>query len=411
MWIYLPLVAIGLINGVGVLVWAISSFGNGIVYHLGWAMCRFLAQGDVCEGNLSVAVIHITLAAIVLMPSQLFILRSSVNWPLALHLTFSQQLGLYVGMYILFLIESVWLGRTLGLLFFLVALHLAITESTTVSKSPISSHTSIITEQSEEEHRYEVDTWERRGLVWLTGISSGLFSGLFATGGPPLMLFVAYQKIQSRECRATISFCDLINNSGRMIFLLFFQKKINLWSVKYGYTFEVLSVSIVVSLLLGNELAKLINPRIFRRILIVLLAFGSVFISVSGCTWQQVVIISGSGATVLLFAVVIARSNICCGKHLLIGSLQDTENNQSNSSSSVELKATCIGSQVYPFSLGLLLLLLPFSSLETNYSFQSSIISNPDADPDNDPDLDSNQNQTLAFLYSPMVDPGGSYEQ
>ena len=193
------------------MVWAISSFGNGIVYHLGWALCKFFDNGDVCEGNLSVAVIHITLAAIVLMPSQLFILRTSVNWPLALHLTCSQQLGLYVGMYMLFLIDSVWLGRTLGLLFFLVALHLAITESTTISKAlpPISSHPS-----SEEEHRYEVDTWERRGLVWLTGLSSGLFSGMFATGGPPLMLFVAYQKIQSRECRATISFCwiRLINH-------------------------------------------------------------------------------------------------------------------------------------------------------------------------------------------------------
>ena len=349
-WIYLPLVAIALINGVGVLVWSISSFGNGIVFHLGWAICRFFTHdGDVCEGNLSVAVIHITLAAIVLMPSQLFILWTSVNWPLAFHLTISQQLGLYFGMYILFLIESVWLGRTLGLLFFLVALHLAITESTTVSKvllPPISSHTSIITEQSEEGHRYEVDTWERRGLVWLTGLSSGLFSGLFATGGPPLMLFVAYQKIQSRECRATISFCDLINNSGRMIFLLFFQTKINLWSVKYGYTFAVLSVSSVVSLLLGNELAKLINPCIFRRILIVLLSFGSVFIGVNGCTWQQVVIVSGSGAAVLLFAVVVARSNVCREKLLLIGSLRDTENNQSPSSSSVELKTTSMGPKV-----------------------------------------------------------------
>ena len=349
-WIYLPLVAIGLINGVGVLVWAISSFGNGIVYHLGWAICKFFEHGEVCEGNLSVAVIHITLAAIVLMPSQLFILRSSVNWPLALHLTLSQQLGLYTGMYILFLIESAWLGRTLGLLFFLVALHLAITESSTVSKTlpPIPSHTSIINEQTEEVHRYEVDTWERRGLVWLTGLSSGLFSGMFATGGPPLMLFVAYQKIQSRECRATISFCDLINNSGRMVFLLFFQKKINLWSVKYGYTFAVLSVSSGVSLLLGNELAKLINPNIFRRILIVLLAFGSVFISVTGCTWQQVVIVSGSGAMVLFFAVIIARYNICNGKHWSIGSSsQNNENNHTSSSSSVELKtSTSMGSKV-----------------------------------------------------------------
>ena len=386
MWPYLPFAAIGLINTIGVVVWSISSFGNGIIYHVGFAVCRYI-DNDVCSGDLSVVVVHITLATLVLFPSQLMILRNSVNWPLAINLSLSQQIGLYVGMYVLFLVESVWLGRVMGLLFFLVALHIAITDGsvgssgsssisngTAVHSLPISSthklsnddhsllsgsdgsssssgeihnvrsssdSSSSSTGGSNIPHMSEtadmpemipvpqpdddddelqpphvLDSWRKYGLVWLTGLASGLFSGLFATGGPPLMLFVAYTHLQRKECRATVAFCDMCNNTGRIIFLLFFQSKIDLWSRPYLLTFGVLSGTSLLSLLVGNELAKFTNQAIFRKMLVVLLSAGSVFISILGCTWQQSVVVAVCGLFVMVLAMSV--SFVSCSKMVAV---------------------------------------------------------------------------------------------
>jgi len=314
MWAYLPLLAIGVINFTGIAVWAVSSFGNGIVYHIGWQVCSLLSEGRVCSGSISVVVVHITMAAVFLFPSQLLILREHVNWRLALHLTLSQQLGLYVGMYVLFLAETAWLGRSLGLLFFLVAVHMAVAEGSwkpPPAAAAASSPTSVPAAVDDADRpvppplpsSYAVDSWARRGTVWLTGASSGLCSGLFGTGGPPMMLFVAWNSLPSTETRATLALCEVFNNTGRVVFLLFFQSKINVLTASYGGVFVALSVSGFVGLVLGNAVAKRTDQVAFRRVLLALLAVGSVLIAARGCPWQQVLAVAGGGAAVMAAAL------------------------------------------------------------------------------------------------------------
>ena len=339
MWqIYLPLLAsIGVINFTGIVVWAVSSFGNGIVYHVGWQLCTLLSGGRVCSGSISEVVVHITLAALFLFPSQLFILREHVNWRLAMHLTLSQQLGLYAGMYVLFVAETVWLGRGMGVLFFLVSVHMAVTEGG--SKPPAApvapaSIKAIDVDALPPPPTYAVDSWARRGAVWLTGASSGLCSGLFGTGGPPMMLFVAWNSLPSTETRATLAFCEVVNNTGRVLFLLFFQSKINVLSAAYGGVFVALSVSSAAGLVLGNVLARWTDQALFRRVLLVLLAAGSVLIAARGCPWQQGLAVAIGGAAVMAAAMAASALWARCRRRSSSGSGGSAGNSGDESGSS-----------------------------------------------------------------------------
>ena len=117
----LTYLSIVIINSVSVIIYAITSFGNGVLYQLGWHLCYLIAS-NVCDGLIDTVVIHVTVAHVFTFPMQLYLLRHRINWILALILTVSQQGGLYVGLFLLFQYpNSIWLFRGLALLFFLTA--------------------------------------------------------------------------------------------------------------------------------------------------------------------------------------------------------------------------------------------------------------------------------------------------
>lgn len=263
MWIYTPYLVIGIINSFGVISYSITSFGLGIIYQLGWSICQSI-DDDVCCGGMSTAVVHVTVAAFLIAPSQLYLLRNNVNWYLAFNIVIFQQLGLFLGVYTLFHIESVWFSRSLGLLIFLLSLHLIIGGKRDQDKLKCDSMVvidpnsynktdgeSIVMLDWSDKHSnsnneyvsttvedingdtrlyYEINSWDQYLMVWLTGATSGVLSGLFATGGPPMMLFISYAKLNSVEARATVTFCDCCNNLGRMIFIIFLHTSYSLQS-------------------------------------------------------------------------------------------------------------------------------------------------------------------------------------
>lgn len=44
------LVAVTLINALGVIIYSISAFGNAIVFHIGWQIC-YIISPDTCNGS------------------------------------------------------------------------------------------------------------------------------------------------------------------------------------------------------------------------------------------------------------------------------------------------------------------------------------------------------------------------
>lgn len=218
---------------------------------------------------------------------QVWLLRQHVNWPLALELSFYLEIGLVAGTYVLVSFDSPWLLRSLGLLFFIVAVQKLGLE---IPKDP-----STIPPTREE--RYVVDTREKRLTLIGLGLTSGVFGGLFATGGPPLMVFVAITHIQKDEWRSTVAFCYFVENVTRFIYLVLIRKEIDLES---EYLIAVaMVVSSVVGLAIGNKIAVHINQTLFRRLIVAVLACGSLMMLTSGFeSWLMGTLIS---AGVLVF--------------------------------------------------------------------------------------------------------------
>jgi hypothetical protein len=134
--------------------------------------------------------------------------------------------------------------------------------------------------------QYQVDTWNRIGIVWLVGISSGVFGGLFATGGPPLIFFTAWARLDRMETRGTMALAFLAENAGRWLYFVFFQSEYDLWSHDFLIIFTVLSLSSVLSLIMGNFFADFIDQASFRLMLLVLLAVSAGFVMTVGCSTQ-----------------------------------------------------------------------------------------------------------------------------
>lgn len=355
-----------IINTVSVICYAITSFGNGVLYQLGWHIC-YLIDSNVCDGSLDSVLIHVTLAHIFTFPAQIYLFRDRINWTLAILLTISQQFGLYFGLWLLFTYQSIWFFRGLAILFFLTAIDMIYKELiitiNTVDKSrnrnlmkikgnnenDIDNINKVQIEMIEtnniyggndivelgiggkdnneekedikiEPHKfYVIDTSSKLMITLMAGLSSGISSGIFSVGGPSLMWFIAFVNLDSIECRATLAVCFFLENIGRLVYIFFFQDAVAVWNEQFVIIFIVLTSSSLISLYIGNYLAYFVDQTTFRRILIFLLTSGSLLMAVNGLDAIQTLIISGLLLLFLsiLFATsyfIVSKNQLCCDK-------------------------------------------------------------------------------------------------
>jgi uncharacterized membrane protein YfcA len=120
---------VGIIMATCSYLYAISSFGNAILFHLAWQMCASGSATKVCSGEVSEAVLYLTVSMLLMPPQQIYSLWAQINWPLALHLTMTHLVGGFIGSVLLFTVTSVWVVRVLGIIFLLVAVQSMVKES------------------------------------------------------------------------------------------------------------------------------------------------------------------------------------------------------------------------------------------------------------------------------------------
>ena len=313
--------AISLINVLGILIYAISSFGNAILFHIGWQVCFSFAP-NVCNGLVTDAVVYITMSVFFSFPIQCYLLRDHINWLLCIHLVCSQQIGMAIGVYLLFAFSSPWIARGLGIGFMFVAVEKIVseaklfakqkhnqTEHCITSKNPlqaavngsdpikIDSNTndndiaeadtissSIVASSEVHGVHYSLDSQKKYCIVWFCGFTSGICSGLFSTGGPPLMLFVTYYNIEQKETKSTLGVCFVIGNYFRAMVIMAFQSSVNVYTNSMYIIFAILSLSSIALLFIGNKIASQVNQDTFRRIVLLLLVAGAALLLASGCT-------------------------------------------------------------------------------------------------------------------------------
>jgi len=363
-------IAITIINIASVLCYAITSFGSGVVYQLGWHLCTII-DSSVCDGALSTAVIHVTLAHVFTFPMQIYILRHRVNWSLAFLLTISQQAGLYGGLFLLFSYQSIWFYRGLALLFFLITVDMIYKELSIIlnengimnkhqinmTKSNDSDDNSInkikidfttdniigdlygggdivemgiggnvsFTKEDKSDKKasdenslstahqfFTIDTYSKFFITLFTGLTSGISGGLFSIGGPSLMWFISFYNLNSVECRATLAVAFWCENIGRLIYIFFLQNNNDVWTEQAAILFAILSISSICTLLLGNYLSKFVNQNMFRRMQLILVAAGSVLMAINGLNPIRTLIVSV--LSLLFLGIIFATSYFVASK-------------------------------------------------------------------------------------------------
>jgi uncharacterized membrane protein YfcA len=272
--------AITVINLIAITIYSISSIGNGLLYHMGWQVCERASSGELallCNGDIATANIHITVAAFLLLPVQLWLLYSHVDWKLGVHLSVTQQLGVFSGMWLVFYIHSDWVARFLGFTMFATAVQKSFAELRLSRRSDSDEEAAAMT-------RYEFNTWNDYLIVWFVGLSSGLFGGLYAAGGPPLMYFVTQINLEKNTCRGTVAFLYLVENLGRIVFIFFLRhdSAVSLTNPTFLYTIGALTGSSLLGLGIGNCVSDQIDQKCFRYMILAVLSLGSILLGTTG---------------------------------------------------------------------------------------------------------------------------------
>jgi uncharacterized membrane protein YfcA len=312
MWATVAVVT--LLNLLSTILYILSSFGNAIFLQLGWQICA-AASHLVCSGEVAEAVFYISLSSAVSAPLQVYSLWSSINWPIAFHLTLAQLCGGFVGMSLLFIVTSVWMVRSLGILFGFVAVQYILKESSSIASKklldlppsfPPESSIEVQTENAlVEQTNLEIAAasdsssrplavatptnsstshWTAHPLtVWAVGLSAGLLGGLFGTPGPPLMLYVTKSTLTKDQVRGTVAVSYTFLTIERLLMMLLLPNSpIDLLTLRSLFAFIGIVVSSLTGGFIGRALNKHVDEVLFRRIIMAILSFGSVTMMTSG---------------------------------------------------------------------------------------------------------------------------------
>jgi uncharacterized membrane protein YfcA len=317
------LAVVGSLNLFAVTVWALSGFGNGMIYQIGFHTCSRLSD-KYCDGTVATAVAHITIAATLIFPIQMVYLMKYTDWQLVLHLVISQVLGLVCGMYLLMILDAVLTARLLGAVMCVAALQRFSAEFElhnpslhhnhsssspdnssihNITMSPLdsskhglaSSSNTVISTRNETPPttKYQFENWQDYLYVWFIGISAGVFGGLYAAGGPPLLYFVASTNMEKNACRASMALLFTVENLERWLFLWLSHntKVMDPTAPSFIPYTIVLNITALLGMLIGNMMMDKVSQKLFRRIIDIILTMGSLMLATTDCTEIETVLV------------------------------------------------------------------------------------------------------------------------
>lgn len=248
---------------------------------------------------------------------------------LNLCLILPQQFGVVMGQWLLFNVDAILLGRLLGGFFYLVGLQMLWNEIATYLSE--TSDTTIPQQVTDKQpSSFRLDSIAKVFIVLFVGLSSGVFSGLFATGGPPLIWFYSYAQLEPSEIRSATAIIYLAEAICRILYMTLYQKVAFSVGGGKGAVYllvgSLIGVSVVAyiggrklknalfftdrcivlqnfsmishillsiylsSTIIGNQIAGYINKQTSRKIMLALLIYGSVVIFVEGMKPMEAVL-------------------------------------------------------------------------------------------------------------------------
>ncbi|MGD1895704.1 MAG: sulfite exporter TauE/SafE family protein [Phormidesmis sp.] len=171
--------------------------------------------------------------------------RRAFDWSIVLKLWIGSVLGIPLGFVILKFFPSSWMLLSLGLLIAAYAVYALFDPVMPVLKSKV---------------------W-----VYGTGFLGGALGGSYNIPGPPIILYGNSQRWPQEKFKSTLSIFFL----GNAVLVVLGHLVSNRLSDAVLRQYAIAIPSLIIGLVLGIVLSKFFNPRLFRKVvLIILLAVG-----------------------------------------------------------------------------------------------------------------------------------------
>jgi hypothetical protein len=110
---------------------------------------------------------------------------------------------------------------------------------------------------------------ERPGWAFGAGFASGLMSGAYNTGGPPLIIYGSARRWQQAEFKSNLQSIFLVNT----VMLVVSHALVHHYTPTVWQLFLVALPAAGIGLLAGFALDRYVNPILFRKIVLILLLF------------------------------------------------------------------------------------------------------------------------------------------
>jgi uncharacterized membrane protein YfcA len=338
-------VALGVISFLADFVYALLGFGPSICFQLGW-QASFLA--GVGSGSLTDAGKFIAIQSMGMAILQSILQRNNADFRLACYLGVPSLILSFVGVRLLLVLDSIWLKRSLGLVFLLLSLknahkmwkqakqqqqqqqqqqqhskggaaaedadlHAPLIDTSAPlidtsaplidtsaplidTSAPLIDASAPLIDASaaaNEETEFGRFGWRIKLVVIMTGGASGLMGGLYSVAGPPLMVMVASYNLDHMRWRGTSAVFRLFLALARVT--AFGTAHIgrggtSLYSWDDWPLYTVMIAASAAGVVLGNAAAPLVPVPIAKRSILALLMSASVLmlVSGSGVVWEEV---------------------------------------------------------------------------------------------------------------------------
>jgi uncharacterized membrane protein YfcA len=282
------LISLCIVNLLSITFFSATGVGNAVIFHVAYNGCKIVdstAHTSYCQGDLIFAVYCITIVGLLILPFQAYFLRGAIKelGLLAFYVILPQQIGVFLGQYLLFSVPATLLSRIMGSFFFVTGVQMLWQAFGATLSTPVINQQQGPGDKNGPSFR--VDCISKVFIVIAVGLTSGIFSGLFATGGPPLIWFFAYANMEPLEIRGMTALIFFVEAACRMLYMSLYAKvKFDTGGSKSAMysLFAILIVSSAVALPVGNFLAQFITKRTSRMIMVALLIYGAVLIFVEG---------------------------------------------------------------------------------------------------------------------------------
>ena len=287
------LAVVGCLTFFGNVAYAMTSFGNGVIFQTGWH-CAQLA--GLCDGSVVSATTSLSIFMTLTRTIQGVHLRKSYQPWIVAHMLPPTLLGLLAGVALIFRLPVVAAQRTMGCLFLSIMgfkyrrTLLGLARPGAVAAPPMPP-----LDRGNKRHR---------AAVVAAGFAGGIMSGMFGTPGPPVMVLLSFVAVDPLLWRASSAVVTAVMTYLQLYLYLGPGAQYDgaAWP-----SYATMIAAALAGLAAGNALADSVDQDFMQRAIAVFLTTGAAAMVAAGTDPAAQLLAVAAAAAVLALCACAAR--------------------------------------------------------------------------------------------------------